>query len=584
MAILEQGQKYMGGTVQYDAATGKRLGNKEITVENKDLTATGQYPDMAKFNIPQNSAITTAALTPAQPLTPVIPPKTTSTTAPLVETPQTDTGAYTPLAQESSIYKMLQDWQTGTNQLGSQEAFQQQQEAKYGVQEKQGLVTSLKNQYDSLARQAEQVRLQAQQDVQNQQAAAQAGGANVTKGGLAPEQRAMQTRANQQLLSLSIQQNNIASQHALASGDLATALSLADRAVKMEYQPKKDALDAQRANIELLLKDPTLTLAQQKRADEAKAANEKAQKQLEIDQKNKETIQGLAMQAQQNGAPAAIVTAILNAPDFSGALTAGTGWTSKETATSIQEYNFAVRGGYKGSFSDYQNEDANRKIAVAKAGVAKTATGLPTNIATQVDKLSSSFDSSPIVKNYNEVQNKKLSVDSILQTGIKGPADLALVYEFMKALDPTSVVRETEYSTAAASGNIFSGMYAKYNGYLTEGGGFLPEQVKKDFQTIIDKKFNVATSQYDNLRKETARKINLKTGSEDGVDYLTDYGAAVPSAQGGQTSEFDQYTNDINPVGADQATIPRSVWSKVQNKDALLQYVQSLGRKLLVTD
>lgn len=35
----------------------------------------------------------------------------------------------------------------------------------------------------------------------------------------------------------------------------------------------------------------------------------------------------------------------------------------------IGEYNFAVAQGYKGSFSQYQNEDANRKVSIAKAGV-----------------------------------------------------------------------------------------------------------------------------------------------------------------------------------------------------------------------
>jgi hypothetical protein len=53
---------------------------------------------------------------------------------------------------------------------------------------------------------------------------------------------------------------------------LGTALKLADRAVTIEYQQKKDALDARRANIETALKDPSLTQAQQKRADAQKKA------------------------------------------------------------------------------------------------------------------------------------------------------------------------------------------------------------------------------------------------------------------------------------------------------------------------
>lgn len=523
MAILQQGQQYMGGTVQFDSATGKPLAQGQTTVSNDSLPTT-----------PTSSAITPSALdSRAQPYRPVTSqPYTPLSTPELIQQP-IDTNA--PLPQETAIYKMMQDLQGETQTLGSEEAFKQQQDTKFGVTEKLGVVNSLKNQFDALTREAQTLKLQQQQNIQNIQNSAQQGGANVTRGGLSPQERASQTQTNQKLLTLDIQQNNIASQHALASGDLATALSLADRALKTEYQYNKDRLDAKRANIELLLKDPTLSYAIKKRAEEEKKKNDEDQAKLTAETKNKETIQGLILAALQNGAPPALINKATQDGTIFGTASILSGYTAKETAQSIQEYQFAKKNGYTGSFSDYQNEDANRKIAVAKAGVAKTATGLPSNIASQVDKLSAAFDSSPIVKNYNEVQNKKLSVDSILQSGIKGPADLALVYEFMKALDPTSVVRETEYSTAAASGNIFSGMYAKYNGYLTEGGGFLPEQVKKDFQTIINKKFDVANSQYANLRKEQARKIDMKTGSNDGADYLTDYGAAVPQGNKQQT-------------------------------------------------
>ena len=183
---------------------------------------------------------------------------------------------------------------------------------------------------------------------------------------------------------------------------------------------------------------------------------------------------------------------------------------------------------------EYNPDTGQYEVVASVAPAPKSISeinNLPYQIVTQIDKLSSSFDSSPIVKNYVEVQNKKLSVDSILNTGIRGPADLALVFEFMKALDPTSVVRESEYESAAKSGNIFAGTFAKFNGYLREGGGFLPEKVRSDFQQLINSKFSVATKQYENLRDETARKINIKTGSDDGSDYLTDYSGVVNKFQ-----------------------------------------------------
>ncbi len=243
------------------------------------------------------------------------------------------------------------------------------------------------------------------------------------------------------------------------------------------------------------------------------------------------SINSILTDAAKNGAPADIRAAISGAGSLSEAVAAA-GDYLQSGAGIVGEYQFYKRqasllGQTAMSFDEYQTVDANRK---AKA----TVNGLPQNISTQVDKLSAAFDSSPIVKQYNEVQNKKMGIDSILASGVAGPGDLAIVFEFMKALDPTSVVREQEYSNAAASGNIFMGAMAKFNGYLKEGGGFLPENVKKDFQTIVNNKLKVATTQYENLRKETARKIEMKTSQfEDtpGSDYLTDYGGATTTQQ-----------------------------------------------------
>ena len=97
----------------------------------------------------------------------------------------------------------------------------------------------------------------------------------------------------------------------------------------------------------------------------------------------------------------------------------------------------------------------------------------------------------------------------------------------MKALDPTSVVRESEYAAASTSGNIFRGWAAKFNGYLKSEGGFLPDEVKNSFMDIVNVKFDAINQQYNNLFNETVRKINLKTGDEDGSDYLTNYNQAL---------------------------------------------------------
>ena len=63
-----------------------------------------------------------------------------------------------------------------------------------------------------------------------------------------------------------------------------------------------------------------------------------------------------------------------------------------------------------------------------------------------------------------------------------------MVYDFKKSLDPTSVVRESEYALGASSGNI-SLAFARFNGYFKAEGGKLPENVRKEFQNIITQRF-----------------------------------------------------------------------------------------------
>lgn len=152
-----------------------------------------------------------------------------------------------------------------------------------------------------------------------------------------------------------------------------------------------------------------------------------------------------------------------------------------------------------------------------------TDTSLKPQTIAQIDAIVKSFESSPIVKNFNEVQNKKFSVDRMLVEGeASGPVDLAVVFEFMKALDPTSVVRETEFAAASKSGGIFRGAFKKFNGEFRQGE-FLPENVKKEFQKLMGDKFVVAEAQLGNLFDEKARLINRKTGDTDGADFLPEF-------------------------------------------------------------
>ena len=151
-----------------------------------------------------------------------------------------------------------------------------------------------------------------------------------------------------------------------------------------------------------------------------------------------------------------------------------------------------------------------------------------------------SFLNQQIVKDYNTAVNKAISVESIINAGAGGPGDLALVYEFMKALDPNSVVRESEYASAAKSGNIFKGAYAKFNGYLKEKGGILPEEVKKSFLDITKKKLEAIQQQYDNLVKQYRAKAFNQGLNPDNV--ITNLNIMTPDeVLSSENSELNNY-------------------------------------------
>lgn len=69
----------------------------------------------------------------------------------------------------------------------------------------------------------------------------------------------------------------------------------------------------------------------------------------------------------------------------------------------IGEYNFAKENGYQGSFTDYQNEDANRKKSIAAAGVSGggSSSGVPgqlSALAQAVQRGTISIDKIPIAQ------------------------------------------------------------------------------------------------------------------------------------------------------------------------------------------
>jgi len=69
--------------------------------------------------------------------------------------------------------------------------------------------------------------------------------------------------------------------------------------------------------------------------------------------------------------------------------------------------------------------------------------------------------------------------DKIVNTAPTGAGDMAMLYNFVKLLDPGSVVRESEFATAAASGSYGERIQGMVQRVMT--GQRLPDSLRKDF-------------------------------------------------------------------------------------------------------
>lgn len=85
--------------------------------------------------------------------------------------------------------------------------------------------------------------------------------------------------------------------------------------------------------------------------------------------------------------------------------------------------------------------------------------------------------------------------------------DIALIFAYMKILDPTSAVREGEFATAANAGGIPQRVWARYNN-LVRGERLNPEQ-RSDF---LSSAYSLVRSQHANAQRVVERYQDLARG------------------------------------------------------------------------
>lgn len=253
MATFVAGQPYTGKVI--DPSQGGAIVDYKPSIGN-----TSQAQQQQQSGV-QLAPITPAALETRQPVQPTVAQPIATPTVP----------DFLTLTQQE---KQAQDQYAGLSQstadllgqLAGRDAYTTGQQQQQDIIGKQSAVNNYQNQLKALQQEATGINLNSAQQQQEIQAAAQAGGANVTKGGLSPQYQAVKTQNTRALLDNAVKQYSVGAQLSAAQGDLTSALNYVDQAVKLKYQPIEAQLAAQQANLQAIQNSPYFTSAQKKQA------------------------------------------------------------------------------------------------------------------------------------------------------------------------------------------------------------------------------------------------------------------------------------------------------------------------------
>ena len=309
-----------------------------------------------------------------------------------------------------------------------------------------------------------------------------------------------------------------------AQGRFNSASALADRKANAMFEQEQNQIDAAKITYE-----DNKDLYNKAEQREFETALTDRTNRVQAEKEQMQAVQNLALQAQLDGAPPDIVSEMMKSKTLADASAIGGQFVG---ALDREQQRASINASNARTRSSNASADLNEAELVAYNNAQKDAesgilTGEQVGTAQTINK---DFEDEPITKQYNDALSKFIVLEDTLANGIDGIQDLQLVYDFMKAVDPTSVVRETEFATAAETGNIFQGTFAKFNKSFGTGG-FLPEEVKNDFIRASRQSFSAKETQYMNLKREKANQINQRLGINNGADYLTNYESAAPLSQ-----------------------------------------------------
>jgi len=266
-------------------------------------------------------------------------------------------------------------------------------------------------------------------------------------------------------------------------------------------------------------------------------SNQRTQAQLDAEQAREGAIKGLPNESSAPGLPSPQAVARINPAGIVQFL------PGREDSQSKQEYNDQLlklkEQGLENTLSL-----AGQRIGAAndRASLAESRAGF-----NQAAELRKEFQSQS--KNYQLVRDAY----NRIQTSAQSPTpagDLSMLYNYMKLLDPGSVVRESEFKSAATAKPLMERLGLSWDavGSVWNGNKMTPG-MRQDFLNRASQLYNTENQQHGQRVNEYKR---LATGARlDPSMVITDMEAtgATPPAQGQAPAGQDRYSQEV-PSGS----------------------------------
>jgi hypothetical protein len=123
------------------------------------------------------------------------------------------------------------------------------------------------------------------------------------------------------------------------------------------------------------------------------------------------------------------------------------------------------------------------------------------------DKTDSSFSANPIVKEFEAAINQIEQLQTALNDA-SWVGDMSAIFTFMKTLDPSSVVRESEFDSAAATAWVLNADSIWQSLEKNINGEFLTNKQREDFKKIAKEFIKVKANNYNTKYNDLLKRYD----------------------------------------------------------------------------